>query len=169
MSLLVANMPSKHHALTNYVYVSTTTNLYIPDRIVINDIVYNVKRDQQVNEATIAMNAVQRRNTRLTPGDTVYINPYDPPSLPKAIRTIICRIARITEEPIEETPDMFEYLNQYINNVFHDQVITSGQQIAYTYNDKNLRLIITGIKDKNNKRLEIGYVSHREPITVSRM
>lgn len=168
-SRIISNMPDKELALTNCVYVSDEDDhIFSMNRIIINGFVFNVRKDPRINNATIAMNSVQRKITRYTLGNVIEIEAYNPSILPRPISKLHCRLARITEQPYEETEEMYEYLQRYIVMGFNDQVFSFGQQVVYTFNDMNMRFIITGMYDKNNKQIQIGYVSHENDIIVSK-
>lgn len=166
---IISNMPSKQHALSNCVYVSPEDKVFLGCiRVDIEDFIFNVKSDPQVNKGSIALNSVQRRITRSSVGDTIDVYVYDEfTNKPMEIDTIYCRIAKITEEHIEESPGLYDYLEGYIANNLQNHVLSFGQQVAYNdVEHNNLRFIVTGMVDKKNHQISYGYVSPLTPPKV---
>jgi hypothetical protein len=148
---LVSNMPDKTMALTNCVYVSLEDTIEAP-QVMINHFVWNLCRHSQVQPGCIALNSGQRMSAKVSLMDPVKLETFDNNEL-HAIDTLIYELVDTNGVVVNDhgIGAIADDLDEFINDIFCGQVITEGQILVFSYQEKNYRIRAKYLKNIMNQ------------------
>eukprot|EP00192_Tetraselmis_astigmatica_P006746 CAMPEP_0117653924 /NCGR_PEP_ID=MMETSP0804-20121206/3461_1 /TAXON_ID=1074897 /ORGANISM="Tetraselmis astigmatica, Strain CCMP880" /LENGTH=722 /DNA_ID=CAMNT_0005460153 /DNA_START=175 /DNA_END=2343 /DNA_ORIENTATION=- len=145
MQLKISNCPSQDLALTNCVYVSPSDSARLGSYIEFGSHVFYVQVDQRVDPGCVGLNAIQRRGTRVSAGDVVEVDSFQPPKggFDAVVLTLEVGFVRNKgdkQEQVDAKVLANQMTRQYINQVF-----SQGQTLAVEYRGTNLVLTVNSL------------------------
>uniref|UniRef100_A0A7S0RIV4 Vesicle-fusing ATPase n=1 Tax=Chlamydomonas leiostraca TaxID=1034604 RepID=A0A7S0RIV4_9CHLO len=152
---VVDNCPDKNAATTNFLYVSQDDSLSREGLVEAGGYIYNVSGHPQVNDGSVALNAVQRKILRVSARDQLEMTPWRPPANFPPIAMMYAEVGTITDKgrPAELAADP---LIARLIRCFQGQVLTLGQQIAFDHEGSNFKLTLSNVMiDVNGQTQEV--------------
>ncbi|GJP83692.1 hypothetical protein CLOP_g13819 [Closterium sp. NIES-67] len=148
-SLKVVNCPSPDLALTNFAFLSRAELPFFAAYqgsstgfIEIGGNVLTVAAHDGVEPGGVALNAVQRRNARVSAGDRVPVGRFVPPPMNFELQSITLEVdfhskGRARAEQLDAAE-----LSKDVVKRFAGQVLTVGQKISFEYRGTNFTLSV---------------------------
>lgn len=169
---MVSSMPDKNSALTNCVYVSPDDLwLSVSDNhmVMINHVVWKVRKHQQVMVGSIALNSSQRMCANVSIGDVVepdvfgsaHVNTLSP--INSIIYELVNADGHVVDDAIYNEWDDDGY-QVNLMNILTGSVVTEKQIIVFDYEEKNWRMRIKHIKDGSGQEIFRGFVAPKAHI-----
>ncbi|EFN58861.1 hypothetical protein CHLNCDRAFT_29882 [Chlorella variabilis] len=145
--LTVANSPSQVLAKTNRVFVSPDDPVAAIPFVQLGDFVYTVQADELITPGYIGLNAIQRRNIRVSSGDKVAALQFLLPSDKFQIALLNAEVDFVTKRAVRG-PDLeldAHQLSSHLQSRFAGQVLTAHQELSFEYQGTNFLLKVSGI------------------------
>jgi vesicle-fusing ATPase len=136
----VVSSPGNDKALTNKAYCSPNDNkayFTIPSGsgegmvYVNNQIVLTVSPDANVSDGSLGLNAVQRRNVKVSQGDSVSVARFDPKAASEIV-ILSVELQFVKFRGKQETCDA-TILEQKLTTQYAGQMMTVGQMVSFEY------------------------------------
>ncbi|KAL4457630.1 hypothetical protein ABPG75_012495 [Micractinium tetrahymenae] len=146
--LLVANCPSQDLAKTNRVFVAPSDPTAVLPLVQLGDFVYSVQADEQIAPGAIGLNAIQRRNVRVSSGDRVNITQFLPPPSSFQVALLNAEVGFVSTKAAGRGPDMeidAQDLSGHLAARFSGQVLTTGQELTFEYQGINYLLKVNDV------------------------
>ncbi|RAL52485.1 hypothetical protein DM860_007342 [Cuscuta australis] len=136
--MIVTNTPAKDLAYTNLAYCSPADlrNFVVPGSnfayaLVANAFVLSVSAHGEIDNGYLGLNAIQRRDAKVSTRDSIIVSRFIPPDDFKlALLTLDLEFVRKGTK--DEQVDAVKLANQ-IRNRFGNQVMTVGQRVTFEY------------------------------------
>ncbi|XBJ19375.1 hypothetical protein VPH35_010357 [Triticum aestivum] len=138
VSLAVVSTPSQELALTNCAYVSPADIRRFPTALaLVGDVlVFALRAHDAVATGSIALNAIQRRQVKVSAGDSITVSSFAPPDDFKlALLTLELEYTKARSNRAEDLDAVL--LAQQLRKRFLDQVMTSGQRVPFEFYGTN--------------------------------
>ncbi|XP_038689343.1 vesicle-fusing ATPase [Tripterygium wilfordii] len=140
--MIVTSTPGADLALTNLAYVSQSVlqNFAVPGSkiylaLVGDAHVLSLAPHESINGDQIALNAIQRRNARVSTGDQVNVSRFNPPD-DFNLAMMSLELEFVKKGTKSEQVDAILLANQ-LRRRFVDQVMTAGQRVSFEYHGNN--------------------------------
>ncbi|KAJ7544161.1 hypothetical protein O6H91_09G066600 [Diphasiastrum complanatum] len=150
ITMKVSTTPSQELALTNCAYCSPNDTTRFLRRgsdhglaAVGSTMVLNIKAHESVPDGSIALNAIQRRNAKVSAGDSILVERFSPPE--KGFKLVLLTIelefvkSRGKNEQLDAT-----ILGKELQRRFAGQVFTVGQKASFEYCGTNYIFSVLG-------------------------
>uniref|UniRef100_A0A804NTX3 Vesicle-fusing ATPase n=1 Tax=Zea mays TaxID=4577 RepID=A0A804NTX3_MAIZE len=137
-SMEVVSTPNQELALTNCAYVSPADLRRFPNglALVADAWVFTLRDHNAVASGRIALNAIQRRQAKVSAGDSVTVSSFVPPDDFKlALLTLDLDYAKARANRNDELDAVV--LAQQLRKRFLNQVMTSGQRVPFEFYGTN--------------------------------
>ncbi|XBJ11690.1 hypothetical protein VPH35_016350 [Triticum aestivum] len=138
VSMAVVSTPSQELALTNCAYVSPADIRRFPTALaLVGDVlVFALRAHDAVATGSIALNAIQRRQVKVSAGDSITVSSFAPPDDFKlALLTLELEYTKARSNRAEDLDAVL--LAQQLRKRFLDQVMTSGQRVPFEFYGTN--------------------------------
>ncbi|AQK87874.1 Vesicle-fusing ATPase-like [Zea mays] len=137
-SMEVVSTPNQELALTNCAYVCPADLRRFPNAlaVVADSWVFTLREHNAVASGRIALNAIQRRQAKVSAGDSVTVSSFVPPDDFKlALLTLELEYAKARANRNDELDAVV--LAQQLRKRFLDQVMTLGQRVPFEFHGTN--------------------------------
>ncbi|WOL11103.1 vesicle-fusing ATPase [Canna indica] len=142
-SMTVVNTPSQDLALTNFAYCAPTDlnkfastgskHVFV---LVGDSVVLTLRAHQTIPSNHIALNAIQRRHTRVSSGDQISVRVFLPPDNFKlALLRLELDFVKGKTNRTEQLDAVL--LGQQLQKKFIDQIMTTGQRVSFEFYGTN--------------------------------
>jgi vesicle-fusing ATPase len=147
--LTVVNCPSQDLAITNKVFANSVDAETLGQYAKIENLVFMVGAHPSMEQGTVAFNTVQRRNLRISSGDTLDVYPFSQETAQGSLASSMMLDVQFfsMKKGKEETLDAVR-LSERMVNMFSQQVFTVGQRLALSYIDTNYLITIISVTNK---------------------
>ncbi|XP_077229727.1 AAA-type ATPase family protein [Tasmannia lanceolata] len=136
--MIVTNTPSSDLVITNCAYLSagdlrkfSSSGSKLIFAEVGNCVVLSLRSHESIRDGYIALNAIQRRHTKVSTGDTVSVSRFVPPDNFK-LAVLTLELEFVKAKGKNEQIDAV-ILAQQLRKRFIDQVMTAGQRVSFEY------------------------------------
>ncbi|XP_008775164.1 vesicle-fusing ATPase-like [Phoenix dactylifera] len=168
-SMVVVSTPNQDLALTNFAYCSTgdlrkfsTPGSSLIFTLVGNSVVLNLRAHESIRDGHIALNALQRRHTKVSAGDSISVSRFVPPdNFNLALLTLELEFVKGKTNRTEQLDAVV--LAQQLRKRLIDQVMTTGQRVSFEFCGTNYiftvnQAMLEGQED--SKAMERGMISN---------
>ncbi|XP_008792269.1 vesicle-fusing ATPase-like [Phoenix dactylifera] len=168
-SMVVVSTPKQELALTNFAYCSAgdIRKFSIPGSsvalaLVGDSVVLTLRAHESIRDGHIALNAIQRRHTKVSAGDSICVSRFVPPDNFKlALLTLELDFVKGKTNRTEQLDAVV--LAQQLRKRFIDQVMTTGQRVSFEFCGTNYiftvnQAMLEGQED--SKAMERGMISN---------
>jgi len=167
--LTVVNCPSQDLAITNKVFcnpsdlqaggVLAAQGDDAPcQHLAVGGLVYMVFPYQDIPPQSLALNTVQRRNLRVSTGDAIDVEPFQPPPTCGSAVIVVDVQFFTAKKGREETLDAPK-LSERVQRMFANQCFTVGQRLALSFIDTNYLLTIVTITNTEEGDVNLGMLT----------
>nr|XP_010915893.1 vesicle-fusing ATPase [Elaeis guineensis]XP_029120193.1 vesicle-fusing ATPase [Elaeis guineensis] len=168
-SMVVVSTPTQDLALTNFAYCSTgdvrkfsTPGSSLVFTLVGDSVVLTLRAHESIRDGHIALNAIQRRYTKVSAGDSISVSRFVPPDNFKlALLTLELEFVKGKTNRTDQLDAVV--LAQQLRKRFIDQVMTTGQRVSFEFCGTNYiftvnQAMLEGQED--SKAIERGIISN---------
>ena len=155
VTLTVVNCPSQDLAITNRVFCSDADSAALGQYVSLGELVYSVSANEGIQPGKVGLNTVQRRNLRVSSGDPIDVQRFNPPAGCSSVMLTIDVQFFTVKKGREETLDAVR-LAERVKTMFMDQVFTVSQRLALSYIDTNYLITLVSIATEDDPDCKLG-------------
>ncbi|XP_044483543.1 vesicle-fusing ATPase-like [Mangifera indica] len=143
MTMVAVNTPASDLVLTNFAYCSASdlqsfrvpnSNLFLAS-VAGDSFVVSLASHLAINNGQIGLNSIQRRQARVSSGDSVSLNRFIPPD-DFTLALLSLELEFVKKGTKSENVDAVLLANQ-LRKRFGNQVMTAGQKVIFEYHGNN--------------------------------